>query len=1376
MTQLTSETRSGGNPRHNLPIRLTRFIGRDRELAELAELLGQTRLLTLTGAAGAGKSRLAIEAAARAMDAYPGGAWLADLSTLENAAALPEAVAGALGLAEREGGVGEAFFASGSRPVMATLNDFLADKAVLLILDGCEHVVTAAGELAGELFQGSPRLHLLVTSQQALGIPGELVWRVPPLGVPDEGDGRSASWQSLAAYDAVELFVDRAKVVRPDFALTERTAPAVVEICRRLDGMPLAIELAAARVKVLGADEIAARLGDRFRLLTDSSRPGQLRHGTLRAAVDWSYELLSQPERLLFNRLSVFRGGFTLEAAERVGAYGRVQPSGVLDLISQLVDKSMLVAAEDPSGSARYRLPETLRQYADDRLEESGEGEAAKRRHADFYLAYVEDAQDKVRGVDQALWLARLELEHDNFRAALRRSLDSGDTETALRLAGALYLFWFVHRHAEGRDWLERALSAAGEAPPDAMARALVGAGLLSALEGDLERGTSLLREGMGLYQELGDSRGDAEARLYLGIAARNLGDFERAVLSFEEALALYEGLGDAWGVAWCQWFLGSAARRRGDYARARSFIEQSLASFRELGDPFGIANCLALLGTLAGNRGDHERAVESHQESLSLFRQLEDRAGIASALSSLGLEARRRGDHAQAVELLGESLRLARDLKNRVGVARTSAHLGEVARQQGDYGRAASALGECLTESRELGGPVGDRWASRALESAARLAREMGYLERAVRLFGAAEAFGQSAGKASARQFEYDRDVVAARAALGEGRLSELWAEGRSMAIDQALAYTLEDAGRGDRLALDTIELGDRVARTLQEVGERREIRVAGIRMWGGRRRPSGERAPLPRELRASGRLWLLCGVVIALIWISLFAWPGTKRWWTQRDHEVLSWLVDRRTDALTSAMQGLQALGSEWLVRVLLLGTTIALVGFRRWRHLFGALSAFLLLAWIGQTLALEIARPRPQLEILGDWEGFAHPSLPVAALTITLVVMGYSLAPKGSWRTRWFVVSGVIIGALSIARLYLGVDHPSDVVTAAGFGVAIGVVVFRLLVPDAAFPVTYRKGRTAHLYVGGARGVAIRQGVKDQLGFDVLDVEPVALEVSAGSTPLRLKVAGEPEAHVFAKLYASAHLRSDRWYKLGRTILYGSLEDEVRFTSVRHLVEYEDYMLRVMRDAGVPSAQPHGIVEITPEREYLIVTEFLEGAEQIGTTDISDSVIDDALRIVRRMWAHGLAHRDLKPANVMVRDGRVLLIDLAFGAFRPTPWRQAVDLANMMLILGLGSDPERIYQRALRHFAPEDVAEAFAATHGVTIPAQLRAAVRDRVRQNGIDLVAEFRRLAPHREPIAIQRWSARRLGLTAATLGVVLVFFMLVIDNLRGTGFL
>jgi membrane-associated phospholipid phosphatase/tRNA A-37 threonylcarbamoyl transferase component Bud32 len=466
-----------------------------------------------------------------------------------------------------------------------------------------------------------------------------------------------------------------------------------------------------------------------------------------------------------------------------------------------------------------------------------------------------------------------------------------------------------------------------------------------------------------------------------------------------------------------------------------------------------------------------------------------------------------------------------------------------------------------------------------------------------------------------------------------------------------------------------------------------------------------------------------------------------------------VLRSVAALRADWLTPVMRALATLGTAWSVTILGWGLVAALIVFKRWRHLLTFLVYLSAVGVLGTGVYFVTKRPRPYgVTIIGDWIGFTMPSFPTAILAACLMGITYSLVVPGRPRTWTKLGIGVLLALVAFARLYLGVDHPSDIVWAVVLGVAIPLAAFRWFTPNEAFPVTYRRGKTAHLDVTGARGEAIRRAIGDQLGLTVLEVEPVGLAASAGSTPLRLRIAGEPDTYVFAKLYAKSHVRADRWYKLGRMILYGALEDETSFQNVRRFVQYEDYTLRLMQDMTLPVPAPYGIVEITPEREYLIVMEFFDGAVEISDANVDDGIIDEGLLLIRKMWNAGLAHRDVKPGNLMVRGGSVLLVDAFFVQVRPSPWRQAVDLGNMMLVLAVGSDPERVYRRALRYFTPAEIAEAFAATRGVASPTQLRVLMK----QDGRDLLTQFRRLAPQRRPIAIQRWSVRRVAMAVGLL--------------------
>ena len=544
----------------------------------------------------------------------------------------------------------------------------------------------------------------------------------------------------------------------------------------------------------------------------------------------------------------------------------------------------------------------------------------------------------------------------------------------------------------------------------------------------------------------------------------------------------------------------------------------------------------------------------------------------------------------------------------------------------------------------------------------------------------------------------------------------------------------------------------------------------AAEPRLSGMRRRPSGEAPPLPRKLGVSGVVWVGLAAFLFSIAILAVAYATLGYTFDRWNSLFLQRLSAVRAGWLDPVMLRVDdVLSSPWTVGILRLGTMVALVGFRRWRHLLVFLASILVVDALAYELALFVASPRPDgVRIIGDWYGPSFPSLPVASLAVTLVGMVYTLAPPGRPRSIAKWIAGGTLFIFAFARLYEAVDHPTHILSGLILGVGIPVIAFRVFTPNDVFPVTYRRGRAAHLDVGGRRGVAIRTAIRDQLGLTVLEAVPIGLEGSGGSTPLRLRVAAtgeDPERFIFAKLYAKSHVRADRWYKVGRAVLYGALEDEAPFQSVRRFVEYEDYTLLLLNHLGLPTPMPYGFVEITPEREYMIVMEFFDGAVEIGDAVVDDEVIDEGLLLVRLLWDAGLAHRDIKPANLMVRDSKLLLIDVFFVQVRPSPWRQAVDLANMMLVLALRTDSKRVYGHALKYFTDEEIAEAFAATRGVASPTQLRAALK----RDSRDLLGEFRELAPERKFVAIQRWSVRRFVLGLSVLAVVTLLLLLVIGN-------
>jgi len=507
----------------------------------------------------------------------------------------------------------------------------------------------------------------------------------------------------------------------------------------------------------------------------------------------------------------------------------------------------------------------------------------------------------------------------------------------------------------------------------------------------------------------------------------------------------------------------------------------------------------------------------------------------------------------------------------------------------------------------------------------------------------------------------------------------------------------------------------------------------------------------------------WLVAALVLVALTIAVFArgLRGLAVDVTVADDAVVQWLGGLQAPGLVGIWRALAAFSSWWVLNGLLWGLLLALLVLRRFRHLIVLFILAQVLSLLAENVVAAIAqRPRPfGVEIREGWGGWAMPPLQITYFTASLVVVLYTLVPEGRWRNagKWVVTA--LVALTAVGRIALGAEAPTDVLVGAALGVTLPLVAFRLFAPSEVFPIRYRQGRGAHLDVGGARGAAIRRGLEEQLGLVATEVKPFGLSGSAGSTPLRIRVQGEVDTVLFGKLYAKTHLRSDRWYKLGRELLYGRLEDEKPFNTVRRLVQQEDYALSLMGRAGLPSPTPYGFVELTPEREYLLVTEFFAGAVELGEAEIDEGVIDDGLGIIRRLWDAGLAHRDIKPANLLVRGGRMLLIDVAFVQARPSPWRQAVDLANMMLCLALRSSPELVYRRALGQFSVEEITEGFAAARGLALPSQLRRLLK----AQGRDLHAEFIRLLPAPpQPVSIQRWSLRRVGLLALVVVLLALF--------------
>lgn len=634
---------------NNLPVQLTSFVGRERERAEIHRLLDTVRLLTLTGVGGVGKTRLALRAAVDVLDEYPDGVWLVELAPLTDPTLLPSAIATTLKVRDQP-----------ERPSERVLVDYLEQKRLLIVLDNCEHLITAAARITDELLHACPSLKILATSREPLGVAGETTYIVPSLSVPQIA---AAALDDITEFEAVRLFVDRGSSALPTFALDSRNATAVVSICQHLDGIPLAIELAAARLTALSAEDIAGHLDDRFRLLTGGTRTTVPRHRTLRAALDWSYDLLTDRDRVLLRRLAVFAGGFTLEAAETVCAGKEVEASDILDTLADLVEKSLVIFQPQEH---RYGLLETVRQYGEERLIGSGEASAIRDRHGAYYLGLAEQAGPLLRGPEQRSWLQRLEQEHNNLRSALEWSRTAADgAERLLRLATALWRFWHVHGHwREGRQWLEEALARAPAAASPLRIKALFGAGILANWQQDFALASRLLEESLAMARSLGDNRATAEALRALSQVAFWRGDNERAMALGEECLALFRQIGDPWGISSALRHEGYQIlirhERRHEWSRAVAAFEESLGISRALGDTRGVAWSTAGLGIAARLAKEYKRAEELLKEALSAFRELGDKWGIVSVLLEIGGVAQRRGDTERAARLFGagQSLR----------------------------------------------------------------------------------------------------------------------------------------------------------------------------------------------------------------------------------------------------------------------------------------------------------------------------------------------------------------------------------------------------------------------------------------------------------------------------------------------------------------------------------------------------------------------------------------------------------------------------------------------------------------------------------------------------------------------------------------------
>lgn len=682
-------------PPSNLPYELNSFVGRQEQLSAICGLFEQekARLVTLTGPGGVGKTRLAVRVASELRPRFPDGVWLVELARLNNPILIAQLTVRTFDLVEEA-----------RQTRMQTLIEYLRSRKLLLVLDNCEHLIEDVARFAQSLLRASPGLSILATSRELLGAEGETVWVLPPLSAPDPEE--EVTPETLGQYEATDLFLERASSVQPNFRINHQNALAVAQVCAYLDGIPLAIELAAARLRALSVEDIVTRLDDRFRFLV-GSRTSEPRQQTLQALTDWSYELLPKKERKLMRRLSVFTGGWSLPAAEAVCSGREIEEKEVLDLLTQLVDKS-LVLTELHKGIIRYGFLETIRQYAANRLEKAGEVDEYTEKHAQYYLMLAQECYSKCWGTDQGIYLDRLESEHDNLRRAMEHLLDEDPSgEALLLMAGSLWRYWEVRGYINmGRYWITLALKENPNASPYARANGLRGAGILARQQGDYVEAKADHEESLALFRQLGPEYNLAIARQLdaLGEIEQYYGNYEAAAALHQESLALQQELGDKEGVAASLAHLGVIARERGRYDEAERLLQESLQLNRELGDRLRISVDLNNLGFVATRRCHYERALAYHEEAVQQYRDLNNKLGISESLLNMGDVAKNQGDFQQSLDFYNESLALKKELGDRRGIARTNARLATAALLRGDYQQARELADESLASFKALG------------------------------------------------------------------------------------------------------------------------------------------------------------------------------------------------------------------------------------------------------------------------------------------------------------------------------------------------------------------------------------------------------------------------------------------------------------------------------------------------------------------------------------------------------------------------------------------------------------------------------------------------------------------------------------------------
>jgi predicted ATPase/transcriptional regulator with XRE-family HTH domain len=779
--------------KRSLPVPRDPLIGREWEVTVVQNLLlrPSVGLVTLIGPGGVGKTRLALQVAANLRDHtipeaepyFMAGVYFVPLAALDDPALVLPAIAQTLEVREAEG-----------QSLLSSVQTHLHEKQLLLVLDNFEQVVSA-GLLLSELLQAAPRLKLLVTSRSVLRLRGEHQFAVPPLTLPDNLHAAPPSsapdldrWMQ---FPAMRFFVERAQAAQADFAVTSQNLATISAICQQLDGLPLAIELAAAKVRLLPPQAMLTRLGSQLKLLTGGAHDLPARQQTMRATLAWSYELLSEAERCLFRRLAPFVGGCTLDAAERVCNVDGVLVMDTLDCLSSLIDKSLLQQKVDARGEPRFVLLRVVREYALERLIESGEAAAIRQQLASFFLTFVATAEQALTGNEQQVWLERLGVEYDNLRTVLEWSTTEGNEEIGLRIAGALWRFWQIRGYYhEAHRWLAGLLSKSADWTP-ARAKALDAAGFFVAKQGDYGSARLCHEESLAIGRQFSDQHAIARALHSLGNIAFDQGDYSAAYALFEESLLIRRTLADKPGMAASLNSLGIIAYEQGDYPRAGELYGESLLLKRELGDQQGIAASLNNLGNVAMSQGDHDAARRLHQESLALKRGVGDQQGIATSLNNLARIAIEQCDYPTARALFTESLALHDAIGNKRGAALALNNLGEVARREGNYQASCGLYKECLVIRQGLGDKQG---IAECVAGLAEVARAQQQMAQAAQLLSATAALLAAIGGClePVERAIYDGSVLAVQSALGEENFASAWSAGRAMTLEQVIAFAL--------------------------------------------------------------------------------------------------------------------------------------------------------------------------------------------------------------------------------------------------------------------------------------------------------------------------------------------------------------------------------------------------------------------------------------------------------------------------------------------------------------------------------------------------------------------------------------------------------